>query len=613
MKGHRSQIFTLILISQNLFLFGQEKVQSNVMDNGNTIIWRIDQPNVKVASEPFPQIVFQKNDEIFISAGGCAQTGGHDKTWKRYVDPGGPNSDRLYAGQISIPGVTLGIEKISNYVNRTVFVPNSPNLPPNMFLTLGYQDDNYNDNGYWGHDDGTANQCKGIGDAWITIKITHHSTPPAPGTENFKEFDVVATDWDVNGLPLNPKFGGQSGASGLAPSLEGLGSNFYPNQTSFPVSIESNDICDGGSRIAIDFISALTVGAFDGFIDPKLGDRSGYPGDHINFMPIAYQGTIQWDSHSKDDDDYNFRLYSDDNSCYTSDNQDVLIEFDSDETVDHYDHTSTWWEDFHHNGVDKSDATAESKVNMANAFIIGLLGIDAQHGPHFELHPAFAFFVEEAAATADTYHFFIRNWGDEGYCSEHKQYLDLNTIKLLIPGASSLTANTVFTGAKGDNISGISWEAVPVENGVLLTFNLKNPDQNSWIEGDLTFSLNPQSHQMRRMSHAPPGAANQSANATEKNAQTTSVEEILGKKINSLSPDARARLYAELKGAPITTTPFTIKPFIHQEIGSVYQRHSAVPVIINKSYIRVEPSAISNKKSAAETIQIFSKYFPVRK
>ena len=36
-----------------------------------------------------------------------------------------------------------------------------PSINPQLtFLRLGYEDDDYSDNGYWGHDDGTGDQCK---------------------------------------------------------------------------------------------------------------------------------------------------------------------------------------------------------------------------------------------------------------------------------------------------------------------------------------------------------------------------------------------------------------------------------------------------------------------
>src|ERR1043165_2448492 len=72
---------------------------------GNKESWRIRQPNVRQHITPYPQIRFQPGDRITIEAGGCVQTGGIGKTWKHYVNPRGPNADRLYHGLIWIPGV----------------------------------------------------------------------------------------------------------------------------------------------------------------------------------------------------------------------------------------------------------------------------------------------------------------------------------------------------------------------------------------------------------------------------------------------------------------------------------------------------------------------------
>ena len=68
-------------------------------------VCRIDEPNVKERLTAYSQVTFQAGDSVSVQAGGCVQTGGHGKTWKRYVNPSGPNSDRLYHGLIQIPGV----------------------------------------------------------------------------------------------------------------------------------------------------------------------------------------------------------------------------------------------------------------------------------------------------------------------------------------------------------------------------------------------------------------------------------------------------------------------------------------------------------------------------
>jgi len=40
-----------------------------------------------------------------------------------------------------------------------------------QFLIRGYEDDDYGDNGYSRHDDGTGDQCKGVGGAAVDIIV----------------------------------------------------------------------------------------------------------------------------------------------------------------------------------------------------------------------------------------------------------------------------------------------------------------------------------------------------------------------------------------------------------------------------------------------------------
>lgn len=89
--------------------------------SGTTISCRIDQPTVTQRRTEYSAITFQPNDKIFVQAGGCVQTGGSGDTWKRFVNPQGKNSDRLYHGLISIPGRTE--ERIQGVVGRWIQLP----------------------------------------------------------------------------------------------------------------------------------------------------------------------------------------------------------------------------------------------------------------------------------------------------------------------------------------------------------------------------------------------------------------------------------------------------------------------------------------------------------
>jgi hypothetical protein len=93
----------------------------------------IRQPVVTAPVHEYPDILFQAGDRIFLDAGGCVQTGGAGKTWKRYVDPSGEAADRLYHGLVFVPGVTPGLVRIGGVINRPLDVP--VGMGPGLHLT----------------------------------------------------------------------------------------------------------------------------------------------------------------------------------------------------------------------------------------------------------------------------------------------------------------------------------------------------------------------------------------------------------------------------------------------------------------------------------------------
>jgi hypothetical protein len=89
----------------------------------HTEVVRIDEPDVRQPIEEFRSVRFQPGDRVIVDAGGCVQTGGAGRTWKRYVDPRGPNSNRLYHGLIMIPGATAGLVRIAGVIGRQLTIP----------------------------------------------------------------------------------------------------------------------------------------------------------------------------------------------------------------------------------------------------------------------------------------------------------------------------------------------------------------------------------------------------------------------------------------------------------------------------------------------------------
>ncbi len=466
----KSSFFFIASLLATQSLFSQEKVSSVVSNNGNTITWTINEPDVKRPSEPFTQIRFQKNDEIHVTAGGCAQTGGSGKTWKRYVNPSGDGNAYYYFAKLQIPGVTFGLVRMEQFLNKNLNFTLTPDA--SSYLILGYADDNYSDNGYWGHDDGTENQCKGVGNAWVTIAITHNTIVAPPTT--FRDFDVVATELDDNGFPLNPKWG---------------------RQVNYNQSPDFKNLTD----------------------DYPVWRNSGFwCGTHYNFMPITYQGQVGWEGHSNsvyDDDDYYGMITRSDRAIYTTARDYIHWEFNSEETVDNWDETGTWWNMFHHNEVDVSDNEAKAHMDNDSGIVIGLLNIDGQHDNPCELHPVYAMFLQQQVVNFDNflpvaatsknlvYHFFVRNFGDEGFCSSGQEYLFYDYVKVKIPGAGKMTAANVYK--PGDaKFNQMGWGVEYLPDGALLTFHLNSPADKSWFVGDLAFDRLPnygQSHGVQQM------------------------------------------------------------------------------------------------------------------
>jgi len=162
--------------------------EANVIHNvNNDPHWtRITQPTVNRPLTRYDDVQIMPGDRVWVSAGGCVQTGGHGQTWKHYVRPQGSNSEYLYHGQIMIGGLFFAPTNFSDLAivldahgftttwSEMFTVANCGGSAfPDHALYLGFTDDNYGDNGYYSHDDGNNDQCKYVGDAYVDIYILH--------------------------------------------------------------------------------------------------------------------------------------------------------------------------------------------------------------------------------------------------------------------------------------------------------------------------------------------------------------------------------------------------------------------------------------------------------
>lgn len=529
MKARRSLLapgaaFLLILYSasvnaQNITNATGKKGQAVCADSNDhsTTTCTISQPVVDGRAQNgyrYSNVVFVPNDLVTVTAGGCVQTGGSGKTWKRYVNPSGPNSSRLYFGTIFIPGNTAPGTLGHIFQNHQYAIPNTVSSPNNV-LALGYMDDGYGDNGYTGHDDGTDDQCKegpgkDGGPAWVIIGIQH-------GKGNILKaatapFDLIGDTVDANGLLLNPEW--QYEKDNPGPPLNPGPPISHPDASIF---------CDGFPH--------LTSNTDDiGFGNPPCStqnpevdqpadhttnhlfckkDAHGKLAGHVNWWPATVAGPILWAGHdgplplslSLGDDDYNFWLYPTSNTMLTVDSESgqgdhdyyIESEFDSDEVIDHF--GSQWWTNFHkmvdaagQAAVDNAAYTSPAFQMLMNkeAIITGLVGLDSEHGAYSELHPIYTMAIHvNSDVNNDQWAFFARNWGDEGYCSASQHYWDLSPVSIFIPepvpsSDFSFVAQDLYVSES------LAVQAGKVQGGLLLTFALGAPENRALVDGSVT-------------------------------------------------------------------------------------------------------------------------------
>ena len=220
-------------------------------------------------------------------------------------------------------------------------------------------------------------------------------------------------------------------------------------------------------------------------------DSGFWGGPHVNWFPATYEGTIFWDGHSAPgtDDDYNFRLQRADKAGLTvGDARGLQLEFDADETIDHF-HTP-WWNDFH-SAVDSNDASARQRVDGKFAIVTGLVGLDCEHSCGAEVHPVHALAIRVKEDPADeVWAIFVRNWGNEGFCSANQHFLPLTSFTFRLPWRPGVSAVNVRrfdrdflvndSNASGPNVTSA------VHEGVLVHFTLSPArEDGTRINGEL--------------------------------------------------------------------------------------------------------------------------------
>jgi hypothetical protein len=291
-------------------------------------------------------------------------------------------------------------------------------------------------------------------------------SPPARPVEALP-FDLVVEGLDINGWPLNPKWGAQTGTSPAlpdpykCPGLEPWGMGLCTSSRSWT---------DASSSKCPDTIFK----------------HVWFPG-HVNFTGATFTGPIEWLDHSSDDDDYNLIMGTPNAAGLTNSNPGGLqLEFDSDETIDHF-HTS-WWQAFH-DAVDRGQDDARAMLHGKDAIAFGVFGLDCAHNCSSELHPVLALAIHLGGTQDDdAWAFFVRNWGNEGYCSSGSETLadSINefTFTLPWPGATAVEEVSREFLCRGLGGAGPRVDLIP-KQGAAVTFGFPKASLRERINGVL--------------------------------------------------------------------------------------------------------------------------------
>ena len=484
-----------------------------------TFTCTIHEPKVNQHETDYPNVEFAPGDVIQVTGNGCVQTGGWGATWKRYVNPSGPNAGQYYHGLVRIPTATEtkgALVRINTVIGKSLHVTGTGLPLSQLYLHLGYEDDDYSDNGYSGHDDGTDGQCKitaadppSGGPAYVVVTIYRGTAAPPP--QSNYDFDVLSSVVDPNGLPYNPSWSWQ-----LRPENAGR--------------MPDTSICHQFS------VRESTLGVPDMFMSPSFADCTDQadlstvdmpPPDslcwwrtipyfgstfagHVNWFPVTVEGTSDAVSHSGwpypfGDDDYTFGFTSQISGDPLSVNAypGLHVEFDSDETIDHFTDNSpnNEWQQLH-DAVDNGGNVAQ--LFAGHTIVTGMYGLDTEHSLKPELHPLFAMATLrdnfENSANDEAWLMFVRNQGDEGYCSMSLWDLGLEDYTFRLPwraGMASVAVNwdkTFFSGTDGTSGPSVAMirPAPPPGNGgnnagVYVTFHLGPPVQEGLDGGSVPF------------------------------------------------------------------------------------------------------------------------------
>lgn len=298
---------------------------------------------------------------------------------------------------------------------------------------------------------------------------------PTPAAPSPKAMDLVREQWDPNGFPWNARWRDHV-TSGVPPDpFEKCG-----------VKLLFNRECSSEDAYVDEGRQVLFVCKPE-----KEGTYSG----HINLRSVTtYTGDLKWKGWEPPflDSDYGLHLVRADKAGQTaSSTKGLKLEFDSRETVVHF--RTPWWESFRQAveavGAPSYQQTIEKMINR-EAVVTGVLGLDCVHEFDAELHPVLAFAARvETSAGGELWALFVRERGNEGFCSQSKHRLPEGNFAFRLPWRSGMTnvcVDPTRTRIRSDpdlNVA-VNVEYTP-NDSISVTFPTNGAPEDFLVHGEL--------------------------------------------------------------------------------------------------------------------------------
>jgi hypothetical protein len=392
-------------------------------------------------------------------------------------------------------------------------------------------------------------------------------TPPPLPSPPLKEFDLSWTERDENGLPVNPKWGSQLSQPPVLP-LSSDGDLCAPAPQTCTMQ---------GKATFIDWAPTPSVcrfGVATHFLD------AGPFAAHVGWLVATYTGAIRPSSPPiSEDQDFNFIFLPDSDAGLTAKNSTdggsryIELELDSREVKDRF--GLPFWKDFGRLSTEAACVDpaltagecgrAEQEVErtwvrqgkLSRAVVVGLFGVDCEHGCKSELHPVYALAVEtDVNPRHNEWAIFARNWGNGGLCSTSTHELEARRLTIRVPPPSESATPTVQSAGfafSGDRVAAPIFQAPRSDGGLLVTFDLAAPARRGLEE--LVLAIDWNTDTATAASQAPAAAARRAQVAPPPSERVQPLFRYVNDFVNALPADqgVRSRTRAKLVTALKTT------------------------------------------------------------